>query len=166
MLIDRFLSDATEIAVKPLTDLVVSIFVPDALTLFTCSDIWSPKDQVVVVAQDRTLSGHWPAAQCMYTVSPIVSEVDVSEGSRRNRDNPDMRYTMGLFTQNKFGISDEATTLRSLFQMSCIDPLERDDYRLRKLDDQGRPVVNLQAFEDFCRKYPHLVLRLRDKLAY
>jgi hypothetical protein len=84
----------------------------------------------------------------------------LGEGERQNRDNSEMRFFIGNYTQSKFGISDENNTLRSLYQMSCIDPKERDPKRFRK--DGG--AVNLVEFEDFCKRHPFLVRRLRDRL--
>jgi len=55
----------------------------------------------------------------------------LAEGERQNKNDPDLRYNLGFYNQHKIGLSDEATTLRCLFEMSCIDPLERDPKRLR-----------------------------------
>ena len=41
----------------------------------------------------------------------------LAQGERLNKDNPDMRYWIGFYYQNKFGVSDENSTLRSLFQI-------------------------------------------------
>ncbi|MBY0524171.1 MAG: hypothetical protein K2R98_12270 [Gemmataceae bacterium] len=84
----------------------------------------------------------------------------LAEGERQNRNNPDMRFELGFYYQNKLGMADENNTLRTLFQMSCIDPVERDPKRMHKLDG----AVDLDKFEAFCRKHPHLVRRLRDSL--
>lgn len=84
----------------------------------------------------------------------------MGEGIRRNRDNPDLRYKMGFYYQNKFGVSDEANTLRCLLQLSCIDPRERVlRWRPDNADDRAE-------FEKFVRAHPQLVRRLRDKLNY
>ncbi len=92
----------------------------------------------------------------------------LAEGERRNHKppapgNPDMRYYLGFTYQLKIGTSDEKNTMRCLFDLSCIDPVQRDPDRLWASPDQGR-VVKLQKFKDFCEKYPRLVRRLRDKL--
>ncbi|MFL5328935.1 MAG: hypothetical protein ACJ8C4_08455 [Gemmataceae bacterium] len=83
----------------------------------------------------------------------------LSKGIRLNKDHPDLRYMMGFYYQNKFGVSDEVNVLRSLMQMSSIDPRERDPGRL-KPRDQIDPI----AFEEFVKKQPQLVRRLREKL--
>lgn len=83
----------------------------------------------------------------------------MSEGIRKNRDQPDMRYMLGFYFQNKFGVSDENNYLRSLFQMSCIDPRDRDPARLRNKDQ-----IDLDEFEKFARSHPMLVRRLKEKL--
>lgn len=87
----------------------------------------------------------------------------LAQGDRVNRDNPDVRFWVGNYTQSKIGIADEKNTLRALFQMSCIDPAERDPGRFRRVVN-GQPVVDLEQFEDFCRKHPMLVRRLHDRL--
>jgi hypothetical protein len=83
----------------------------------------------------------------------------LAEGERRNKNNPDLRLNMGFYYQNKLGIADENNYFRCLFQMSCIDPVERDPQRFRKGND-----IDLKEFQDFCKKYPTLVRRLRDRL--
>src|SRR6478672_975821 len=55
----------------------------------------------------------------------------LAQGERLNRDNPDMRFWIGFYFNNKFGSSDEKVTLRSLLQMSGIDPAKRDPNDLR-----------------------------------
>jgi hypothetical protein len=85
-----------------------------------------------------------------------------AQGVRQNRNNPDLRFELGFYYQNKLGVADENNFLRTLFQMSCIDPVERDPKRLRKAN--GTP--DLEKFEAFCRKQPHLVRRLRETLGY
>jgi hypothetical protein len=61
----------------------------------------------------------------------------LAEGERKNRGNehtdpelrspanPEMRYYVGFTYQLKIGQGDEKRTLRSLFDMSCIDPNQR-----------------------------------------
>jgi hypothetical protein len=88
----------------------------------------------------------------------------MSEGERQNRGNPDMRYDIGFFNQHKIGLADEANTFRSLLEMSCIDPIERDPARLRTRDKNNRLVPDMERFEEFCRKHPLLVRRLREQL--
>ncbi|HLJ94478.1 MAG TPA: hypothetical protein VKU02_14925 [Gemmataceae bacterium] len=95
----------------------------------------------------------------------------LAEGERQNKNNPDLRFSMGFYNQHKIGLGDEANTVRSLFQMSCIDPLERDPgpnpknpKALRKEDSSGAVTIDLKEFERFCKRYPMLVRRLRDSL--
>src|SRR5262249_49390790 len=45
----------------------------------------------------------------------------LAEGERQNKDNPEMRFFIGNYQQSKMGISDENNTLRTLYQLSCID---------------------------------------------
>lgn len=87
----------------------------------------------------------------------------LGEGERRIKEDPDLRNHMAWYYQNKFGLSDEANTFRSLFQMSCIDPKLRDPERFRTRSG-GQAQFNLEAFEMFCKEQPHLVRRLRDRL--
>lgn len=72
--------------------------------------------------------------------------------------NPDMRYWIGFYYMNKFGASDENNTLRSLFQMSCMNPAKRSNLR----DADGR--VDLNRFREFVKENPILVRRLREHL--
>ncbi len=87
-----------------------------------------------------------------------------AEGERQNRDNPTMRYWCGFYTQHKICISDETNVHRSLLQLSCIPPNERDPARFWKVDAQGHRTINLDEFEDFCRQHPQLVRRLQQGL--
>jgi hypothetical protein len=101
----------------------------------------------------------------------------LAEGERRNRGrntrdaeiifpgNPDLRFHLGLYYQLKIGKSDENRTLRSLFQMSCMDPSERDPAKLEKISG-GRREVNPAEFEKFCKYHPRLVRRLREQLGF
>jgi hypothetical protein len=84
----------------------------------------------------------------------------LAQGERQNRDNSQMRFFIGNYTQSKMGISDENNTLRTLYQMSCMDPRERDADRFRNSIGE----INWVEFEDFCTKHPHLVRRLHDRL--
>jgi hypothetical protein len=85
----------------------------------------------------------------------------LAEGERRNRDNPDIRWSIGFFTQHKIGQSDETNTMRSLSQLSMIPPNERDPGRFWQVRD-NRQELNLAEFERFCQKRPQLVRRLRE----
>jgi hypothetical protein len=101
----------------------------------------------------------------------------LADGERRNRGrpnpeaeivfpgNPDLRFHMGLFYQMKIGQSDENKTMRSLFQMSCMNPAERNPAVLFDASG-GERRVNTAEFEAFCRKHPRLVRRLREQLHF
>ena len=96
----------------------------------------------------------------------------LSEGERRNRGgedfaanptkrikfpgNPEMRHYMGFFYQLKIGSSDERLTMRSLLELSCIDPVERNPDRFLP---PGSKEINLKEFAKFCDKYPRTVRR-------
>lgn len=84
----------------------------------------------------------------------------MAEGERRNRNHPDFRFQMGYLYQDKIGIADQYRTLRSLFEMSCIDPGERDPRRFRLPNKK----IDLVEFQKFCEAYPRLVRRLREQL--
>src|SRR3954451_21094659 len=73
----------------------------------------------------------------------------IAEGEHVNRNNPDLRYNLGFYYQNKFGVSDRVTTLRCLYQLSCIPEEERDPERLLNPDR----TVNQEKFEQFCRDH-------------
>jgi hypothetical protein len=88
----------------------------------------------------------------------------LEKGERQNRNHPDMRFNIGMYQQHKICQSDETNVFRSLWQMSVMDPRERDPARFYTKDDQGRDVFNLQEFGRFCDRHPQLVRRLRDKL--
>ncbi|MBO0700999.1 MAG: hypothetical protein J2P46_21570, partial [Zavarzinella sp.] len=82
----------------------------------------------------------------------------IAEGEHLNRNNPDLRYNIGFYYQNKFGVSDRVTTLRCLYQLSCIPEEDRDAERLKNPDG----TVNQQAFEEFCKANPQLVRRMKE----
>ena len=96
----------------------------------------------------------------------------LGEGERKNRNQPEMRYQIGFTIQHKIMQSDRTNTLRSLLQMSCIPPRERDPERFWQKDAAGQyvldsdkhKVVNLVVFEEFCKAHPQLVRRLHDRL--
>jgi hypothetical protein len=93
----------------------------------------------------------------------ITRGIDLAaEGERNNKNTPDLRLDVGYFLQDKIGLADEANTLRCLFQLSCIDPLERNPGRFRSAGSDQ--VDNLVEFRDFCEKHPMLVRRLRETL--
>ena len=93
----------------------------------------------------------------------ITRGIDLAaEGERKNKNNPDLRWDVGYFHQDKIGMADESNTLRCLFQLSCIDPLERQPRRFRS--PNSSVVDNMDEFKDFCEKHPMLVRRLRETL--
>jgi hypothetical protein len=87
----------------------------------------------------------------------------LAQGERLNKNNPDMRYWIAFYNQNKFSVSDENSTLRSLFQLSCIPPQERNPNIIAPKDPKTqRRRVNEKEFEKFCQQHPQLVRRLRE----
>src|ERR1700730_2179079 len=64
----------------------------------------------------------------------------LAQGERLNRDDCDMRHFVGFYTQNKMGNSDENNTLRTLFQLSCVNPSERRPENFRQTVG-GRTVI-------------------------
>ncbi len=86
----------------------------------------------------------------------------IAEGESLNRNNPDLRYNIGFYFQNKFGVSDRVTTLRCLYQLSCIPDEDRDPDRLITVNSDGTKSVDLAKFEDFCRAHPQLIRRLKE----
>src|SRR3954453_14111134 len=82
----------------------------------------------------------------------------IAEGDSLNRNNPDLRYNIAFYYQNKFGVSDRVTTLRCLYQLSCIPEEGRDPDRLLNPEK----TVNQERFEQFCRDHRELVRRLKE----
>ena len=87
--------------------------------------------------------------------------VELPSGGKVFVGSPDMRFQTAFYYQNKFGVADKVNTLRALMQVSCIPPPERDPGRFRNAPNEP---VNAKEFEEFCRKNPQLVRRLREKL--
>jgi hypothetical protein len=85
----------------------------------------------------------------------------LGEGERQNRDHPDLRWSIGFYTEHKVCKSDETNVMRSLFDLSKVPPNERDPARFYKQGARA-PEVNWAEFEKFCRQYPQLVRRLRE----
>jgi hypothetical protein len=79
----------------------------------------------------------------------------VAQGERQNHFHPDLRWYVGWYTQHKICISDETNTLRSLFQLSCIPPSERDPARFRFLSLHPQ-LASQPEWKEMCRKYPEL----------
>jgi hypothetical protein len=89
----------------------------------------------------------------------------LAEGERENRYNPEMRYYVGFYGQHKIMLADRTNVLLAFYQMSSIDPVQRDPRRFRKADSSGnRDVIDLDKFEKFCQEHPQLVRRLREKV--
>ncbi len=97
----------------------------------------------------------------------------LAEGERKNSPppevgapgHPEMRYYVGFTYQLKIGQGDEKRTLRSLFDLSCIDPRRRTSNKLWRAGAEGKE-VDLGKFGDFCKENPRLVRRLREQLGY
>ncbi len=81
----------------------------------------------------------------------------LAKGERQNQNQPDLRFTMGYYYQDKFGMADKRREYRALFLLSCIDPRERSAAWLRPGDK-----VDPERFEAFCKKHPILVRRIRN----
>src|SRR5262245_10909117 len=88
----------------------------------------------------------------------------LAEGERQNKNHPDLRYYMGFYNHHKIGLSDEANTLRCLFEMSCLPPHERDADRLRTRDQDDNLTPDPEKLEQFAKNNPMLVRRLRENL--
>jgi hypothetical protein len=86
----------------------------------------------------------------------------IAEGESLNRNNPDLRWFTAFYFQNKFGVSDRVTTLRCLYQLSCIPEEDRDPDRLVTVNADNTRTVNLAEFEKFSGQYPELVRRLKE----
>jgi hypothetical protein len=84
----------------------------------------------------------------------------IAEGEALNRNNPDLRYNIGFYYQNKFGVSDRVTTLRCLYQLSCIPDEDRDPDRNGLLNPDKS--INLEKFEQFCRDHRELLRRMKE----
>src|SRR5262245_11390046 len=76
----------------------------------------------------------------------------LAEGERRNHEQsadpndpdigqPDLRHFIGVAYQGKFGVSDEKITMRTLLDMSTIDPIRRDPQRFWTIGSDGRKTV-------------------------
>lgn len=55
----------------------------------------------------------------------------LAQGERQNRFQPELRRELAHYNQHKLCQSDENNTFRSLFQLSCIPPAQRDPEQLR-----------------------------------
>jgi len=109
----------------------------------------------------------------------------LAEGEKQNRNHPDLRFNIGFYNQHKICQSDETNTLRSIYQLSCIPPSERDPSRFRVYTDEGKELrwseissfvtenptnqtmkgrieKAMREFDNFCKEHPQLTRRLRD----
>ena len=59
--------------------------------------------------------------------------------------NPELRHFMGFIYQLKLGSSDEQKTMRSLLELSCIDPVERNPARFLGEKGQVNPRISLPS---------------------
>jgi hypothetical protein len=87
----------------------------------------------------------------------------LADGERQNHNQPDLRFAMGEYAQQKICQGDRKITLQSLFQMSSIRPELRDPARFSREDRDGRRTIDLEAFKAFCEENPRLVRRLREQ---
>src|SRR5262249_50546917 len=88
----------------------------------------------------------------------------LSEGERQNKFNPKVRFYVGYYNQHKIMLADRTNMLKALYQMSCIDPAQRDARRFRKPNAEGRLTLDVLEFEKFCQEHPQLVRGLREKV--
>ncbi len=112
----------------------------------------------------------------------------LARGDKQNRNQPDLRWSVGFFNQHKISASDETNSMRSLFQLSCIHPTERDPNRFRVYDNEGKREIRWSDFQryieanpndketlarikraeeelqKFCAEHPMLVRRLQNGL--
>ncbi len=96
----------------------------------------------------------------------VGDESAVTDTSRIVPGNPDLRHWIGFVYQLKIGNSDERLTMRSLLELSCIDPLERDADKFWPTIEKGQRKVDMSRLEKFCKDYPRLIRRLHDQLDY
>jgi hypothetical protein len=111
----------------------------------------------------------------------------LNEGEHRNHNNPDIRDNIATYYQHKICQSDKTSTMRSLLQLSCINPAKRDPalFQWHTPDDRhlgfretkeycelhpgddtakARLATMWRNFEVFCKEHPHLIRRLHDGL--
>ncbi|HJT77245.1 MAG TPA: hypothetical protein VJ739_08585 [Gemmataceae bacterium] len=84
----------------------------------------------------------------------------LAEGERQNRYQPDLRFAMGTYYQQKIPMHDHHIPLMTLLEMSAIDPVHRDPEWLRGKDRDGRPRFETYLVE----RHPRLIRRMREKL--
>lgn len=84
----------------------------------------------------------------------------LAEGERQNQDQPELRFAMGTYYQQKISNHDHKIPLQTLFELSGVDPVHRDPAWLKQPDKDGHPRVE----KYFCQQYPRTARRLREKL--
>jgi lysophospholipase L1-like esterase len=118
------LSDPIEFAVPAGSDLVVSVFVPRGASGVSCTPDYPLDDQTTISGSDATLEERVPPANCLGTLRPLVSEVDVLA------DHPHKVIV---------AVGDSITD-------AFVDPKTGDrgwpGVLARRLEDQGGAVVN------------------------
>lgn len=73
------LSDPVALRVPSLSDLLVSVYVPDGIATFPCTKGFTPANQLLVAGADATAVPSPVPGKCLATLRPLVSEVDVQE---------------------------------------------------------------------------------------
>jgi len=71
------LSDPIELPAKSGSDLVVSVYAPRGVSAVSCTPDYPLTDQTTVAESDATFEQHLPTGNCLGTLRPLVSEVDV-----------------------------------------------------------------------------------------
>ena len=79
------LSDAIALEVGDFADLVVSVYLNDGTTVFDCGSDAAPSDQAVIGGSDATLAERLSAGKCLFTLRPLISEIDVFAYSPHKR---------------------------------------------------------------------------------
>ncbi len=96
----------------------------------------------------------------------------LAEGEQRNQGtqnfpgHPAMRMEIAHTYQNKIAESDERQAMRCLFDLSVIDPSERDPRRFWDASKPKDRALRKKEFQEFCDRYPRLVRRLVEQLDY
>lgn len=73
------LSDPVALRVRSLSDLLVSVYVPQGIAAFACTKDFAPINQAVMEGADATSLQALVPRKCFWTMRPLVSEVDVLE---------------------------------------------------------------------------------------
>ncbi len=86
----------------------------------------------------------------------------LADGERQNRYNPELRREMGFYHHHKICASDETNVLRSIFQLSCIPPADREPENFGYVEGKLDWEIKWPEFVAFCKAHPHLVRRLHS----